>query len=94
VLRAATPRSIDRLVAAVHLTDREFDTALIQLGILPPLDLSEIRSWLSVDGVTVIAGQNPDGHRVLAVVQDGRTLAWIHHDGRVLTSGQHELLSA
>lgn len=81
---------------AVRLTDHEFDTALIQLGILPPLDLSIIRSWLTIDDVELRATENEYGHRIIDVMIDCRTVARIQNDGHVvvLTDQPVALLSA
>ncbi len=93
MLRPATPDHIDRLRRAAFDVDRELDTALVSLGILPPLDLTPIRSWLTIDGVDLHAAANPDGHRILEVVLGGRVVARIHHDGRVVDAST-ELTSA
>jgi hypothetical protein len=86
VLRSATPDGLARLICAAHDADRELDTALICLGVLPPLDLSVIRSWLTLDDVGIRALSNPDGHRVIEVMVERRPAAWIHHDGRVVVA--------
>ena len=63
--------------------DRELDMALVRLGVLPPLDLSVIRSWLTLDGVGVRARSNDDGHRVIDVLVERRVVASIGPDGTV-----------
>ncbi len=68
---------------AARSTDRELDTALICLGILPPLDLAPIRTAVNTVGASLRGSANGDGHRVIDVVVDGNTRASIHHDGRV-----------
>jgi hypothetical protein len=83
MLRSATPDALDRLVAAAFDVDRELDMALVRLGVLPPLDLSVIRSWLTLDGVRVRARTNTDGHRVIEVSIERRVLASIEPDGSV-----------
>jgi hypothetical protein len=93
VLRPATPDALRRLLRAAHDCDRELDTALVALGVLPPLDLSEIRSWLSLPGVELAARANRDGHRVIDVAFGERTVARIHHDGRVVAGDQALLLA-
>lgn len=74
-----------RLALAAGTTDRELDTALICVGILPPLDLAPIRTALLIDGAVLRASANGDGHRLIDVDVDGATVASIHHDGRVIT---------
>lgn len=73
--------------------DRELDTALVSLGVLPPLDLADIRAWLSLPDIDVRAGANRDGHRVLDVAIGNRVVARIHHDGCVVPGGQALLLA-
>jgi hypothetical protein len=94
VLRPATPDALERLAHAARTTDRELDTALICLGILPPLDLVPIRDALLVPGVVLRGSANGDGHRVVEVTAGGRTIASIHHDGRVATHGQRPTVAA
>lgn len=84
MLRAATPEAIDRLVRAVDAVDRELDTALVCLGVLPPLDLVPIRTVLSVAGTSVRATANRDGHRVLEIVSGHELWARIMPDGTVV----------
>jgi hypothetical protein len=93
MLRPATPALLERLLRAVHDIDLELDTALTQLGVLPPLDLSEIRSLLSRSGVQLAAAANPDGHRVIRVSVHGRPAATIEHDGRLVPVGQSRTLA-
>lgn len=93
MLRPATPDALERLRRAAHRSDRELDTALLALGVLPPLDLGEIRGWLGLPGVELVAGANHDGHRVISVAFGKRTVARIHHDGRVVPDGQATLLA-
>jgi hypothetical protein len=89
VLRPASPDALARLLRATHDADRELDTALICLGVLPPLDLSVIRSWLTLDDIALRAATNRDGHRIIEVMVERRPAAWIHHDGRVVVA--HEI---
>ena len=89
MLRSASPDALSRLLCAAHDADRELDTALIRLGVLPPLDLSVIRSWLTLDDIGIRASTNRDGHRVIEVLVERRPAAWIHHDGRVVVA--HEI---
>lgn len=84
VLRHATPDALDRLVrAAAGDVDRELDTALVCLGVLPPLDLAPIRDVLTIEGTSVRATVNGDGHRVIEVVFGRRPYARIMPDGAV-----------
>ena len=94
MLRPATPEHLQRLLHAAFDIDRELDAALVCLGILPPLDLATIRSWLTIEGVRLDPGVNRDGHRVLGVVLGGRTVARIHQDGTVVDSNSSALASA
>jgi hypothetical protein len=93
VLRPATTAGLDRLRQAAFDADLELDTALVRLGVLPPLDLDEIRGWLCLDGIELVGAANADGHRVIAVMIGRRVVARIHHDGRVVASGQLGLLA-
>ena len=93
MLRPPTPEAVDRLIDAATCDDLTLDRALTVLGILPPLDLDPIRGWLSMPGAVLVAGTNPDGHRLLTVMSHDRPHAWIHHDGRVVTA-DHELSAA
>ena len=94
MLRTATPEHLQRLLDAAFDIDRELDTALVRLGILPPLDLATIRSWLTIEGIRLDPGVNRDGHRVLGVVLGGRTVARIHQDGTVVDCHSDALASA
>lgn len=93
MLRSATPGALLRLANAATASDRELDAALIELGVLPPLDLEQIRVCVQRAPTGLIAGTNADGHRLLTVVDGDRPLGWIHHDGRVVLTGP-ELLEA
>ena len=93
VLRPATPSALQRLVQAATQTDRELDAALIELGVLPPLDLDQIRGCLLIAPRGLTAGTNSDGHRLLSLADAGQPVAWIHHDGRVVLA-QHQLIGA
>ena len=83
MLRPATSDALERLIASASDVDCELDMALVRLGILPPLDLAEIRSWLTLDDVVVRARSNGDGHRVIDVVVERRVVASIQPDGTV-----------
>ena len=93
MLRPATPDALSRLLCAAHEEDRELDTALIRLGVLPPLDLSVIRSWLTLDGIGLHDATNRDGHRVIEVLVDRRVAARIHHDGSVVVATRGRTLT-
>lgn len=74
------------LLAAANACDRDLDTALSDLGVLPPLDLTPIRHVLARPGVELALARNADGHVVIEVVEvagGSITTALIHHDGRV-----------
>lgn len=94
MIRPATPDALARLLRAATDIDRELDTALVCLGVLPPLDLSIIRSWLTLDEVELRAAQNTDGHRIVEVMVNHRTAARIHHDGHVVVTDRPALLTA
>lgn len=93
MIRPATPESIDRLRRAALDVDRELDTALTVIGILPPLDLQPIRDCLLEESTVIVAETNRDGHRLLSVRDRHGVVAWIHHDGRVVRL-QRELATA
>lgn len=67
-------------------TDAELDLALLRVGVFAPLDLEPIRRWLIRTDVAIEARANRDGHRVLAIVEGHRTVAWVHPDGQVVTA--------
>lgn len=94
MLRPATPDALERLAHAARTTDRELDTALICLGILPPLDLGPIRDTLTMPGVMLRASANGDGHRVIEVTVANHAIASIHHDGRVVVHGRRSHAAA
>ena len=94
MLRPASPELLDRLLRAVHDVDVELDTALTQLGVLPPLDLGPIRAWLMREGTDLEAGDNPDGHRIIHVSVRGRATASIGQDGRVVPADQTTALAS
>ena len=75
---------MERLIRAAADVDRELDTALVYLGVLPPLDLAPIRDVLTIEGTTVRATSNDDGHRVLEIAFGQRLFARITHDGTVV----------
>lgn len=92
MLRSASPDAIDRLRRAASECDRELDTALTGLGVLPPLDLQPIRDCLLEPSIVIVAEANRDGHRLLSLRDRHGAVAWIHHDGRVVR--QRELAAA
>ena len=93
MLRPATPEALDRLRLAASDVDRELDTALTCIGILPPLELQPIRECLLAPATVIVAETNRDGHRLLSVRDRNGVVAWIHHDGRVVRL-QAELATA
>ena len=88
MLRPASAEALEALLAAAAGDDSHLDTALTRLGVLPPVDLIPIRTWLSLQAVVLKAAANPDGHRIIEIVLDGAVAARIHHDGRVDASGE------
>jgi hypothetical protein len=83
VLRPATQDALTRLRLAASLSDRELDRALSDVGVLPPLDLSEIRNVLKRPGCELATCPNCDGHTIVEVSWNTALSALIHHDGRV-----------
>ncbi len=73
------------LRAAATASDAALDLALLRVGILAPVDLDEIRTLFVRATATLRATSNRDGHRIVEVVEHGRTFAQVHHDGRVFT---------
>jgi hypothetical protein len=73
------------LRTAATASDAALDLALLRVGILAPVDLDEIRTLFVRSTVTLRATANRDGHRIVEVVENGRTFAQVHHDGRVFT---------
>lgn len=94
MLRPATPEALDRLRRAASDSDVELDTALTCLGILPPLDLDPIRTCLTHPSVAIVAETNREGHRRLALHDRYGAIAWIHHDGEVVTARGHRLMES
>ena len=94
MLRPATPRALERLASAAIANDRELDAALTGLGVLPPLDLDLIRTCLCTPHTRLVAGVNRDGHRLIAIAEGDREIAWIHHDGQVVLFGRQLVDSA
>ncbi len=93
MLRSASPAALERLRLAAADGDRELDTALTGVGILPPLELQPIRDCLLLPATVIVAETNRDGHRLLSVRDRHGVVAWIHHDGRVVRL-QPELATA
>lgn len=87
MLRPASQESLARLRRAARDVDLELDTALICLGILPPLDLRPIRECLLQPSTVIVPETNRDGHRMLAIHDRQGIVAWIHPDGRVERQG-------
>lgn len=83
VLRTATPSALRHLVDAVTGSDRDLDAALIDLGVLPPVELDQIRACLRLAHTAIEAGVNVDGHRLITLVDGALPVARIHQDGRV-----------
>lgn len=83
MLRPASPDALLRLTIAATASDRELDRALSDVGVLPPLDLDQIRSLLTQPAVELTTSRNDDGHAIVEVSWNGSRSARIHHDGRV-----------
>jgi hypothetical protein len=74
------------LCAAAHGTDAALDWALLRIGILAPVDLTVIRSVMTRPAAQLVATSNRDGHRVVEIIEDGCSVARIHHDGEVVVA--------
>ena len=74
------------LRAAAHGTDAALDWALLRIGILAPVDLTVIRSVMTRPAAQLVATSNRDGHRVVEIIEDGCSVARIHHDGEVVVA--------
>ena len=84
MLRPASREALDRLWRAAVDGDRELDSALTGVGVLPPLELQPIRECLLTPSTVIVAETNRDGHRLLSVRDRHGVVAWIHHDGSVV----------
>ena len=84
MLRPAGPDAMALLRAAAHGTDAALDWALLRIGILAPVDLTAIRAVVSRPSAELIATANRDGHRIVEIVENGCSVARIHHDGQVV----------
>ena len=73
---------------AAHDTDAELDWALMRIGILAPVDLTTIRAVVTRPGVELVATTNRDGHRIVEIIEDRRSVARIHHDGQVAVAAR------
>ena len=73
---------------AAHDTDAELDWALMRIGILAPVELATIRAVVTRPSSDLIATTNRDGHRIVEVVEDGNSVARIHHDGQVVVAAR------
>ena len=74
------------LRVAADSTDAALDWALLRIGILAPVDLTVIRSVVSRPAAQLVPTSNRDGHRVVEVIEDGCSVARIHHDGEVVVT--------
>ena len=83
MLRPPSAAALVQLARAAEATDRELDRALSDVGVLPPLDLSQIRQLLTRRGTELALTRNGDGHTIVQVRWNGRAAAQVHHDGRV-----------
>ncbi len=87
MLRPPSAAALERLAHAAGATDRELDRALCDVGVLPPLDLSQIRRVLRRRGTRLAISSNDDGHTIVQVVWNAQLAALVHHDGRVQMLG-------
>lgn len=83
MLRPASHDALTRLQRAAAGSDRELDRALSDVGVLPPLDLAEIRNVLNRPGCVLATCRNCDGHAIIEVRWSTHITALIHQDGRV-----------
>ncbi len=83
MLRPACRHTIDELLVAAHRNDRDLDLALLRVGVLAPADLDRIKTVLTIDGVSLRAAVNADGHCVIEVWRAGESFAHLHHNGEV-----------
>jgi hypothetical protein len=88
MLRPAGPDAMAMLRVAAYDTDAELDWALMRVGILAPVELGAIRSVVTRPAVQLIAMTNRDGHCIVEVVEDGNSVARIHHDGQVVLAAR------
>jgi len=77
-----------KLRTAAGSTDAALDWALLRIGILAPVDLTVIRSVVTRPAAELIASTNRDGHCIVEVVEDGCSVARIHHDGQVVAASR------
>jgi hypothetical protein len=83
VLRPPSAAALERLTRAADASDRELDRALSDVGVLPPLDLDQIRHVLTRRGMELAVTRNADGHAIIQIAWNAQLSALIHHDGRV-----------
>lgn len=83
MLRPASQDALTRLQQAASASDRELDRALSDVGVLPPLDLADIRIVLNRPGCVLATCRNCDGHAIVEVSWNTEVAALIHQDGRV-----------
>ena len=83
MLRPVGSSALRALLGAAAATDTALDLALLRLDVLPPADLTEIRTLLSRPDITLTAATNTDGHREISVMYGGHEVAHLRHDGTV-----------
>lgn len=88
MLRPAGPDAMALLRTAAHGTDAALDWALLRIGILAPVDLTVIRSIVVRPAAQLVATANRDGHRIVEIVENGCSVARIHHDGQVVVAAR------
>jgi hypothetical protein len=87
VLRPPSAAALERLARAAAGSDRELDRALSDVGVLPPLDLTQIRQVVTRSGTELAMSRNDDGHAIIQVAWNAQLAALVHHDGRVQMLG-------
>jgi len=87
VLRPPSAAALERLARAAAGSDRELDRALSDVGVLPPLDLTQIRQVVTRSGTELAMSRNDDGHAIIQIVWNAQLAALVHHDGRVQMLG-------
>lgn len=85
MIRPARPEALASLRAAADISDAALDLALMRVGILPPADLDEIRSYLRHPSTRLQARTTAFGFNEIDVVDREQPVARILNDGRVLS---------
>lgn len=83
MLFPASPGQLLKLIDSAGADERQLDSALLSMGILPPADLTEIRHLIGATDAQLDVRTNIDGHHFIDVVRSGTPVASIHPDGTV-----------